>query len=215
MKICGVNSPAAFDAAAEAGADWIGFVFYPPSPRYVTPGIAAGLSARLIGGPARVGLFVDPTDDEVAEVLEALKLHVLQLYAPVERIAAIRAKFDVPVWRAVGVSSRDDLPEDSGVAAALVIEPKAPPGAARPGGLSAPLDWSLLFGWDPEAKWLLAGGLTSRNVERAIALTGASAVDVSSGVESALGVKDPALIHAFVAAARGCKAAPVAGSGRP
>ncbi len=207
VKICGVNSPAAFDAAAEAAADWIGFVFYPGSPRHVTPGLAARLSARLIGGPARVGLFVDPTDAELAEVLDTLKLNVLQLYAPVERIAVIRARFDVPVWRSIGVRVREDLPEDGGVAAALVIEPKPPPGATRPGGLSVPLDWSLLFGWRPEMKWLLAGGLTPWNVARAIKLTGATAVDVSSGVESAPGVKDPALIQAFVAAARSCPSA--------
>jgi len=203
VKICGVNSPAAFDAAAEAGATWIGFVFYPGSPRHVTPVLAARLSARLIGGPSRVGLFVDPTDAEVADVLDTLKLNVLQLYASAERTAAIRARFDVPVWRSIGVRVREDLPEDSGVAAALVIEPKPPPGATRPGGLSVPLDWSLLLGWQPEMKWLLAGGLTPWNVARAIKLTDAAAVDVSSGVESAPGVKDPDLIQAFVSAARG------------
>ncbi len=202
VKICGVNSPAAFDAAAEAGADWIGFVFHPRSPRCVTPAQAAMLSARLPGGPLRVGLFVEPSDDQVAEALETLKLHALQVYAPVERLARIRAIYGVPVWRCVAVRSAADLPEDGGIAACLVIEPQAPAGAERPGGLGLRLDWRLLADWQPATSWLLAGGLTPENVGRAIAESGASAVDVSSGVEQAPGVKDPALIAAFVQAAR-------------
>jgi phosphoribosylanthranilate isomerase len=203
VKVCGVNSPAAFDAAAEAGADWVGFVFFAGSPRHVTPAQAALLSGRLVGGPARIGLFVDPSDDEIAEVLDRLRLHALQLYAPPARIGAIRARFGVPVWRALAVADAHDLPEDGGVAAALVIEPPAPRGAGRPGGNAAMLsDWSLLAGWQPVTTWLLAGGLTPQNVGRAVAESGAAAVDVSSGVESAPGVKEPALIAAFVAAAR-------------
>jgi len=203
VKICGVNSPAAFDAAAEAGADWVGFNFFEASPRYVTPARAAQLSGRLLVGPARVGLFVEPTDDAIAEVLDTVKLHALQLYAPVERIARIRAMFGVPVWRAVGAESPADLPEDGGVAAALVIEPKPPAGADRPGGNGISLHWRMLRDWQPGTSWLLAGGLTPENVAQAIAESGATAVDVSTGVESAPGVKEPALIAAFVRAARG------------
>ncbi len=202
VKICGVNSPAAFDAAAEAAADWVGFVFFERSPRHVTPAAAAALSHRLPNGPRRVGLLVDPTDDAVAAVLDALPLHALQLYAPPARIAAIRARFGVPVWRAIGVAGPADLPDGAGVAACLVIEPRAPAGADRPGGNATTMDWSMLAGWEPGVPWLLAGGLTPGNVGQAIAQSGAVAVDVSSGVESAPGVKDPALIAAFVAAAR-------------
>lgn len=203
VKICGVNTPAAFDAAAEAAADWIGFVFYPASPRFVTPAGAAILSGRLTSGPGRVGLFVDPSDDEIAEVLDRMKLTALQLYAPAARIATIRAKFDVPVWRSLAVQGPEDLPESAGVAACLVVEPQPPDGASRPGGNGHALDWAWLAGWEPECAWMLAGGLTPDNVARAVAMSGAAAVDVSSGVESEPGIKDPALIAAFVAAAKG------------
>ncbi len=202
VKICGVNSEAAFDACAQAGVDWIGFNFFARSPRHVTPATAATLSHRLPGGPARVGLFVNPTDDEVAGVLDALPLHALQLYAPAPRVGALRARFDVPVWRAVGVETADDLPEGAGAASCLVIEPRAPAGAERPGGNATVMDWTMLAGWEPGAPWLLAGGLTSGNVGRAILQSGARAVDVSSGVESAPGVKDPGLIASFAAQAR-------------
>jgi phosphoribosylanthranilate isomerase len=203
VKICGVNSAATFDAAAEAAADWIGFVFFARSPRCVTASAAAMLSSRLPGGPRRVGLFVDPTDDEIAEVLDRVDLHILQLYAPDARLAVIRAKFGKPVWRALAVTTPADLPEGAGVAAALVVEAAAPPGAGRPGGNGEKLDWTMLAGWEPDAPWLLAGGLSPDNVVEAIAVSGARAVDVSSGVESAPGVKDPALIARFVRAARG------------
>ena len=105
IKICGVNSEAAFDACVQAGVDWIGFVFFPPSPRYLTPASAGALSHRMPGGPGRVGLFVDPTDDEISAALDSLALSALQLYAEPARIGAIRARFDVPVWRAIGVTS--------------------------------------------------------------------------------------------------------------
>ena len=202
VKICGIADPAGFDAAVAAGADWIGFVFYPPSPRAVTPAQAAALSARHAGGPRRVGLFVSPTDDEVAAALAALRLDALQLYAPPPRAAELRARFGVKVWRAVGVTDRGDLPAEPEGADALVIEPKPPPGATRPGGNARALDWSLTAGWHAPLPWLLAGGLTQANVGAALAASGAAAVDVSSGVERRPGVKDPALIADFVAAAR-------------
>ncbi len=202
VKICGVNSAAAFDASAEAGADWIGFVFYDRSPRCVTPAEAAALSRRLPGGPRRVGLFVDPDDDEIAHALDLMNLHSLQVYAEPARLATIRAKFGVPVWRPVGIETAADLPEDSGVAACLVIEAKAPAGATRPGGNAAIFDWRVLAGWEPATPWLLAGGLSVDNVAQAVAESGAPAVDVSSGVESAPGTKDAKLIAAFVAAAK-------------
>ncbi len=203
IKICGINSEAAFDACAETGVDWIGFNFFPRSPRYLTPAAAGVLSHRVPGGPARVGLFVDPTDDDISAALDSLTLSALQLYAEPARIGAIRARFGVPVWRAIGVANSDDLPEGAGVASCLVIEPKAPAKADRPGGNAVTMeDWSMLAGWEPGTPWMLAGGLTQGNVGRAILQSGAKAVDVSSGVESAPGTKEPSLITGFVAQAR-------------
>jgi phosphoribosylanthranilate isomerase len=202
VKICGINDASAFDAAVAAEADWIGFVFFPRSPRVLRPAAAASLSARHVGGPARVGLFVEPTDAEVAEALAAVRLDVLQLYVDAPRAAALRARFGVPVWRAVGVTEVADLPTQAAGADGFVVEPKPPPGATRPGGNAVALDWSLPSGWRAPAPWLLAGGLTPDNVAEAIRASGAVAVDVSSGVERGRGVKEPALIRAFVAAAR-------------
>ena len=201
VKICGVNSPAAFDAAAAAGADWVGFVFFGRSPRVVTAGEAAALSARLTGGPMRVGLFVEPSDDDLAQVLDLLPLAALQLYAPPERCAAVEARFGVPAWRSVAIASRADLPAWD-QSAAWVIEPRAAAAASRPGGNAQTMDWTILAGWHPSKPWLLAGGLTAANVGHAIAQSGAEAVDVSSGVETAPGQKSAALIAAFVSAAR-------------
>lgn len=200
VKICGINAASAFDTAIAAGADWVGFNFFPPSPRYVTPAQAASLSARAPGGPLRVGLFVDPTPAAIAAVLAEIKLDVLQLYGP---FGDLRERFGLPIWRAVGVAGAADLPRDAGGADALLLEAQPPPGATRPGGNAASFDWSLLRGWTPPAPWILAGGLTPDNVAEAIRITGAQAVDVSSGVESCRGVKDPRLIRAFVANARG------------
>lgn len=202
VKICGINDAAAFDAVVEVAANWVGFVFFPPSPRAVTPAQAAELSARHAGGPARVGLFVEPTDAEVALALAAVKLDVLQLYVSAARAAELRASFGMPVWRAVGMTHVGELPERADGIDGLVIEPKPPEGATRPGGNAVSLDWSLLAGWRAPAPWLLAGGLTPENVGAAIRASGATAVDVSSGVERARGVKDVGLIRAFADAAR-------------
>lgn len=203
VKICGVNSEAAFDAVIEAGADWLGFVFFARSPRHVTPGRAAALSRRASGGPPRIGLFVEPHGDEIAASLDALDLAALQVYGSPALAAAMRARFGLPIWRAVGVASRAELPVDLDGADALLIEAKAPPSATRPGGNALALDWSMLADWNAPGPWLLAGGLTPGNVAEAIAASGAPAVDVSSGVETAPGVKDAGLIREFVRAAQG------------
>ncbi len=206
VKICGINDPAAFDAAVEAGADWIGFVFFARSPRFVTPAQAATLSARHPRGPERVGLFVDPTDDEVADALDEIPLDALQLYAPsasmAARIAALRASFGVPVWQALGIATPADLPRTI-AADRLLIEPRPAPDATRPGGNATPLDLNLLAAFRPSYPWMLAGGLTPATVAAAITATQAPAVDVSSGVETAPGRKDPRLILEFVRQARG------------
>lgn len=203
VKICGLNDEAGFDAAVAAGADWIGLNFFPASPRYVTPARAAALAARAPHGPPRIGLFVKPTEAEIGAVLDRLRLDALQLYTDAATAAAIRARFDLPVWLAVGVAERADLPTRADGIDALLIEAKPPPGATRPGGNATTIDWGLLAGWQAPCPWLLAGGLTPANVAAAIRASGADAVDVSSGVESAPGRKDPALIRAFIAAARG------------
>ena len=200
VKICGINDAASFDTVIEAGADWVGFVFFPPSPRYITPEAAAALSARAPGGPPRVGLFVNPTAEQIAATLDVIRLDVLQLYGA--DTGAMRARFGLPIWRAVGVDSPADLPTDSHGADRLLIEAKPPPDATRPGGNAVSFDWTLLRGWKSPVPWVLAGGLTPANVAAAIRETGAEAVDVSSGVEKAKGVKDPALIRAFIANAR-------------
>ena len=204
VKICGINTETAFDAVVAAGADYLGFVFFPASPRAVTPTQAATLSARHPGGPTRVGLFVQPDDATIAAALAALPLAALQLHGvdPV-RERAIHARFQIPIWRAVGVASAQDLPTNAGAADLLLLDAKAPKGATRPGGNAATFDWSLLANWPAPCPWMLAGGLTPDNVAEAIRRTGATAVDVSSGVEAAPGVKDPARIRAFIAAARG------------
>jgi phosphoribosylanthranilate isomerase len=147
-------------------------------------------------------LFVNPTEAEVAAVLALTRLDALQVYGTYD-IAALKARFGLPVWRAGGVSGPGDLPVDCGGADLLLMEAKAPAGATRPGGNAVTFDWSLLRGWAAPCPWMLAGGLHPGNVAAAIRATGAGAVDVSSGVESASGVKDAGLIRAFVAAARG------------
>lgn len=202
VKICGINDPLAFDTAVEAGADWLGFAFFPPSPRAVTAAQAAALSARLSGGPPRVGLFVDPTDEQIAEVLDALPLQYLQVYGRAVDPARLRDRFGLPVWRPAGIAAPSDLPTSSLGADALLLEAKPPAGATRPGGNAVSFDWSMLSGWTAPAPWLLAGGLTPDNVATAIRLAGATAVDVSSGVEKEKGRKDPALIRAFIRRAR-------------
>ncbi|MSP00144.1 MAG: phosphoribosylanthranilate isomerase [Acetobacteraceae bacterium] len=202
VKICGINDPAALEASIAGGADWVGFNFFPPSPRYVTPSRARELSAAHQGGPLRVGLFVNPTEAMIAEALAEVHLDILQLYGAPDVVAALRARFGRPVWRAVGVDIAADLPLALDGADALLIEAKPPPDATRPGGNSVSFDWTLTKGWHSPGPWLLAGGLDPGNVVEAVRRSGAEAVDVSSGVERAKGIKDPALIHAFIRNAR-------------
>ncbi len=197
VKICGITTPDAYEAASRA--DYVGFVFFPRSPRFIIPSEAA----RLATGPARhVGLFVDPTDAQVAATLDAIHLDVLQLVASPVRVAALRAAFGRPVWRATGIHGACDLPRAMDGADALLLDAKPPPGADRPGGNAVAFDWSLLAGWQPPGPWLLAGGLNPGNVAAATATLCPPAVDVSSGVETAPGIKSPALIEAFLRAVR-------------
>lgn len=213
VKICGLSDEAGFDAAVKAGADMVGFVFYPPSPRAVTHARAAALSARHAGGPLRVGLFVNPDDDAVADALDALPLDVIQLHDVIpDRALTIRRRFGIAVMPASGVATRDDVLHAIDAFGAtcdrMLFDAKPPPAGtpgALPGGNAATFDWSVLQGASVPVPWLLAGGLTPANVAEAIAASGAPGVDVSSGVERTRGVKDPALIHAFVAAAKAAR----------
>jgi phosphoribosylanthranilate isomerase len=203
VKICGINSEAAFDAAVEAGADYIGFVFFPASPRYVTPVEAATLSARHQGAkPLRVGLFVNPGFDEVDAILHEISLDILQIHGNPPLVAALRGRFGRPVWRQLGVTTAEDFPSADEHADGYIIEAKPPAGATRPGGNAVQADWPLLAQFRPVKPWLLAGGLRPDNVAEALRITGAAGADVSSGVETAPGQKSPELIRQFIAAAR-------------
>jgi len=210
VKICGINDAAAMEAAAGAGADLVGFVFFPASPRAVTPAQAAAIWRPGMGpgmGPGAVGLFVDPSDDEIAEVLKMLPLDLLQLHGDEtpERCASVRARFGLPVMKALGIGAPSDLDRLAAYAPHVdrfLLDAKAPPGAPLPGGNAAPFDWTITAGRTIPRPWLLAGGLTPANVADAITASGAPGVDVSSGVERARGFKDPARIAAFMAAAR-------------
>jgi phosphoribosylanthranilate isomerase len=213
VKICGINDAEAYDAACRAGADLVGFVFYPPSPRGVAPEQAAALAARAGGGrrPLLTGLFVDPTDAQIAGVLAQVPLGLLQLHGEEtpERCAAIRARFGLPVMKALGIAAEADLALPEAYAPSVdrfLLDAKPPAGASLPGGNAASFDWALLAGRAIPRPWMLAGGLTPLNVAQAIRATGAAMVDVSSGVERMRGVKDPVLIAAFIAAAHSAQA---------
>lgn len=207
VKICGLRDRAHVDAAARAGARYLGFVFFPKSPRAVTPAEAAGLGADVPPGVARVGLFVNPDGALLTDVLATAPLDLIQLHGAESpaRVAEVKALTGLPVIKAVGIATSEDLGAlwDYGLAAdMLLIDAKPPPGADLPGGNGLAFDWRLLAGRRPLKPWLLAGGLTPLNVAQAIRLTGAPGVDVSSGVETAPGVKDAALIRDFIAAAK-------------
>jgi phosphoribosylanthranilate isomerase len=207
VKICGIKDATALAAAHDAGADMVGFVFFPPSPRAVTPAEAGLLARSYQGGPKRVGLFVDPDDATLAATLAEVPLDILQLHGEETpaRAGEIRARFGKPVMKALGIGSKADLarlPDYAEQVDYFLLDARPPPGSVLPGGNALAFDWALMKGEHPPRPWLLAGGLTPANVAEAIAASGAPGVDVSSGVESARGIKDPAAIAAFIAAAR-------------
>lgn len=202
-KICGLSTQPTLDAAIAGGASHVGFVFFPQSPRHLTFEKAAGLATRVPGRVDRVGVFVDPEDALLEEAIAAGQLAALQLHkvAP-DRAAAIRARFGLPVWAAVPVRTRADLDQAQswrGLAERIVYDAKTPEGAL-PGGMGLRFDWKLLDGFAHPAPWALSGGLAMDNIAEAVGMTGARMVDVSSGVESAPGVKDVDKIAAFLKA---------------
>ena len=207
IKICGLTTPAAVDAAIAARADYIGLVSFPRSPRHLGAADAARLADRAKGRAKVVGLFVDPADSLLGELVAAAKLDVIQLHGEEDpaRVAAVRAAFGLPVWKALPVATKADVEcaqAYAGAADLVLFDAKAPKGAAMPGGLGLVFDWTLLAAHKGPLAWGLAGGLSPANVAQAVRATQAPLVDVSSGVESAPGVKDESLIAEFCKAAR-------------
>ncbi|MBC7952880.1 MAG: phosphoribosylanthranilate isomerase [Rhodospirillaceae bacterium] len=207
VKICGLTDEESIDAAIEAGAEYLGFVFFAKSPRALTAERAAELT-QFIEGVQKVGLFVDPDDSLLNDVLTHVRLDLLQFHGAEtpERLTQIRDEYCVPVMKVIPVAEAIDLQAAIpfyDVVDQLLFDAKPPKGSDLPGGNAVSFDWSILKGFKCPVPWMLAGGLTPVNVAEAIKATGAKAVDVSSGVESAPGVKDVGKIRAFIAAAQG------------
>ena len=207
-KICGLSTPETLDAAIDRGAAQVGFVFFPPSPRTLTFEQAAGLAGRVPDPVRKAGVFVDPDDALLDAAIAAGRLDILQLHKTTpDRAAAIRARTGREVWAAIAVKVRADLAPAASFAGAadrLLYDAKTPDSAALPGGMGLRFDWTLLQGHAHPLPWALSGGLTPDNVIEAVRITGATAVDVSSGVESAPGVKDVDKIAAFLKAVAQC-----------
>jgi phosphoribosylanthranilate isomerase len=207
VKICGLKTPDALDAALEAGADFVGFVFFEPSPRHVGFEAARALGARVKGRAAKVALTVDADDTTFERIMAELQPDMFQLHGQEtpEQVRVLKKKFDLPVMKAIPVESEADLrviAAYSKIADRLLFDARAPRDATRPGGLGRPFDWTLLQDIDPGIPYMLSGGLNAGNVAEALRITRAPSVDVSSGVERAPGDKDPDRIRAFVRAAR-------------
>jgi phosphoribosylanthranilate isomerase len=207
IKICGLRTPEALDAALDAGADMVGFVFFPPSPRHLGYEAAKLLGERVNGRAKKVALSVDATDAEIGQVVAALKPDMLQLHGreTPERLATVRSRFGLPVMKAIPVEQRADLSpvrQYAQFADRILFDARAPRDATRPGGLGKTFDWRLLENLAIGVPFMLSGGLDAQNVAEAIAITCADGVDVSSGVERAAGDKDPDKIREFVRAAR-------------
>jgi phosphoribosylanthranilate isomerase len=207
VKICGLSTAATLDAALDAGADMVGFVFFPKSPRHIDWATARTLGRQVERRAKIVALSVDADDDTLKRIVDALSPDLMQLHGSETpaRVKEISELFARPTMKAIGVATREDLAAAEayeGVADILLIDAKPPKDAVLPGGNGRPFDWRLMQDFHAPVPWLLSGGLEPNNVAAAVALSGARGVDVSSGVESAPGVKDPAKIRAFVAAAR-------------
>ncbi len=206
-KICGLSTADTLDAAIKHGASHIGLVFFAKSPRNLSPDAAAALAARVPSHVKTVGLFVDPSDDDIDRVRTQVRLDILQLHGE-ERpalVSRLRQKHGLDVWKAMPVRAAADIAAADkylGAASLILFDAKPPSGSNLPGGNGLRFDWTLLQGYKPRLPWALSGGLDAGNVANAIRVTGAPLVDVSSGVESAPGVKDVDKIAAFLKAAR-------------
>jgi phosphoribosylanthranilate isomerase len=211
VKICGLSTAETLDAALDAGADMVGFVFFPPSPRHLRFDVARALGERVRGRAQKVALTVDADDAFLQSAIEALQPDIVQLHGAetVAQLAAIRRRFGLPVMKAVPIAVKADLERIAAYAAAadrLLFDARAPREATRPGGLGNTFDWRLLQNVRTAVPFMLSGGLDVGNVSEALRITGASGIDVSSGVERAPGVKDVDKITAFVRAARAAAA---------
>ncbi len=208
-KICGLSSEAAVEAAIDGGAAYVGFVFYPPSPRSISPARAGELCAAMPASMRRVAMFVDADDAAIAAVLDAAPIDILQFHGSEspERVADAKQRFGRAVMKAISVASPDDVAGASryeDVADLLLFDAKPPRRAdALPGGNGLAFDWRLIAGRDWRVPWMLSGGLTAELLPEAVRISGATMVDVSSGVERSPGDKDPEKIRAFLEVARG------------
>ncbi len=208
VKICGLSDAGSVKAACDAGADFTGFVFYTRSPRYVSPGQAAQLIALVPNGIGKVGLFVDASDDAIAGVIDESAIDHLQLHGQEtpDRVGAIRARFGLPVIKAVGIAGPSDIDTAmryETLADMLLFDAKPPATAsALPGGNGLVFDWNLIAAHGWTKPWMLSGGLNAENLSDAVRISGAKLVDVSSGVESAPGVKHIEKIRGFIKAAK-------------
>jgi phosphoribosylanthranilate isomerase len=207
VKICGLSTPETLETALEAGADMVGFVFFPPSPRHLTLELGRNLGRLVKRRALKVALTVDADDATLDNIMDALSPDIFQLHGKenVARLRDIKQRFGRPVMKAVPVATAADLavlPGYAAVADRILFDARAPKDATRPGGLGEPFDWHLLENLDLKVPYMVSGGLHVDNLAEALRVTGASGVDVSSGVESAPGVKDPDMIKAFIRAAR-------------
>jgi phosphoribosylanthranilate isomerase len=212
VKICGLKTPEALDAALAAGADMVGFVFFPPSPRHLGFEAARALGERVAGRAKKVALSVDCHDADLGHFVEALKPDMLQLHGTEtpERVSTVRSRFGLPVMKAIPIEQRSDLSPIhlyANVADWVLFDARAPREATRPGGLGKTFDWRLLENLSLRVPFMLSGGLDSGNLAEAVRITRPQAVDVSSGVERAPGEKDSDKIREFIRAARAVDAA--------
>jgi phosphoribosylanthranilate isomerase len=207
VKICGLSTRETLEVALGAGADMVGFVFFPPSPRHLSLETARELGRQAKGRATKVALTVDADDATLENIVETLRPDILQLHGKetTARVRDIKAKFALPVMKVIAVETPADLamlPGYASVADRILFDARAPKGATRPGGLGAVFDWNVLAKLEINLPYLVSGGLTADNLAEAVRVTRAGGVDVSSGVESAPGVKDPEMIRHFIRAAR-------------
>jgi phosphoribosylanthranilate isomerase len=207
VKICGLSTPETLEAALDAGADMVGFVFFPPSPRHLGLETARGLGQQVKRRATKVALTVDADDATLAGIVEALQPDILQLHGSetAARLRDIKRKFGLDVMKVIAVETAVDLaslPGYAAIADRILFDARAPRQATRPGGLGAVFDWHVLENLDLKLPFMVSGGLTASNVAEAVRVTRAGGVDVSSGVERTAGVKDPGMIRDFIRAAR-------------